>query len=120
MALERPGQDLGALDAEVRPAVLDRGNRGLGDARQLRQLALAELLELAKNADGLADGDLDTRFGWLKLLPVTASNIGWRGALPDVRCLRSEEVAGRSPYAAWPTYPPDQCSAGNAFGTEYL
>ena len=52
MTLERPGQDLGALDAEVRPAVLDRGNRGLGDARQLRQLALAELLELAKNADG--------------------------------------------------------------------
>ncbi|MCU0252888.1 MAG: hypothetical protein MUE61_22085, partial [Vicinamibacterales bacterium] len=53
VALERPGQDLGALDAEVRPAVLDRGNRGLGDTGQLRQLALAEFLELAKNADGL-------------------------------------------------------------------
>jgi len=44
MALQRPGEHLGSLDPEPHPAVLDRGNRGLGNPGELGELVPAESL----------------------------------------------------------------------------
>ena len=55
MATQCAGQNLGAFDTQPNTIVFDSGKRCLGNAAQLRQLVLAEALQLANDANGLAD-----------------------------------------------------------------
>ena len=55
MTLQSQGERLGALHSQPHAVVLDRRNRGLRNARALRQLVLTQALEFANDTHGLAD-----------------------------------------------------------------
>ena len=59
MALQSTSEDLRPLDAKAHTVVLDGGDAGLRDTRQLSQLILAQFLELTNNAYRLANRDGD-------------------------------------------------------------
>ncbi len=72
MALERSRKNLCPFYAEVDPAILDGGNGGLGNSSEFGKLALAQLLELAKNPDRFTHRNFDSFFGWTKLFHIMA------------------------------------------------
>ena len=55
MAVKRVRQDLRAFNTQFDPAVLDRGDRGLWNTRQLCELIPAQLLKFANDANGFAN-----------------------------------------------------------------
>ena len=67
MTLERLSEYLCPLNPEVNPAVLDGGQGGLRNSCEFGKLALTKLLELAKDTDRLAYGDVDSLLGRTKL-----------------------------------------------------
>jgi len=62
MTFKRLRQHLGALDPEIDPAVLDRGQGCLGNPGQRGKLALAQFLQFAQDTNRLADRDFDAFF----------------------------------------------------------
>ena len=60
--LERPSQDLCALDPQVNPITLDRGDCGLRDTGESGKVVLTEFLQFADDPNGLSYGHLDTSF----------------------------------------------------------
>jgi hypothetical protein len=62
MTLEGMGKDLCALNTLIHPTVLDSGDGRLRNARQFGQLALAQFLKFAQDADGLSHRDLNSFF----------------------------------------------------------
>ena len=73
MTFERTSKYLRPLDPEIDPAILDSGEGGLGYPREFGQLALAQLLKLAKDTNGFARRDFDSFFGRTELLHFMAS-----------------------------------------------
>ena len=63
VAPERAGKHLRSFNSEADSAVLDGGDGGLRDAREIGKLGLAQLLEFPQNADGFSDGYLNTHLG---------------------------------------------------------
>jgi hypothetical protein len=55
VALERSREHFRSFDAQAYAIILDRRQSGLWNARVLRELILAETLQLANDAHGLAD-----------------------------------------------------------------
>lgn len=55
MALQRPGKNLRPLNSQVNATILNGRNGGLGNASELGELILAELLQLANDAHGVAN-----------------------------------------------------------------
>jgi hypothetical protein len=55
MAFERFGKNLGTLDTQPDPVVLNGRDGSLWNPGEAGELALAQLLKLAKNAHGLTD-----------------------------------------------------------------
>jgi len=66
-------KDLRSFDAQVDPAILDGGNRGLRNARELGQLALAQFLKFAQDTHGLADADFYSFLGRTKSFHIRIS-----------------------------------------------
>jgi len=62
MAVQGGTQNLGTLNAQIDPAVLNAGDGGLGDAAQSGQLGLAEALKFTNDTHRLARGDVDALF----------------------------------------------------------
>ena len=73
MTLERLSEYLCPLNPEVNPAILDGGQSGLRNSSEFGKLALAKLLELAKDTDRLAYGDFNSRLGRTKLFHFRTS-----------------------------------------------
>ena len=67
MTLQGARENLGPFDPQIDPSVLDCRDRGLGNARQLGELVLAQLLQLAQDTERLADGDLGSLSGRMEL-----------------------------------------------------
>ena len=67
------GEDLCPLDPEIDSTVLDGRQGCLGNAGQFSQLALAQLLKLADDANRLAYRDFNPFFGSTKLLHFKVS-----------------------------------------------
>ena len=78
MTPERVCEDLRSLDAQINPAILDSGNGGLRNARELGQLALAQFLKFVQDTHGLADADFYSFLGSTKSFHIKIS--GSRGA----------------------------------------
>ncbi len=74
MALEGASKNLGAFDAKVDSAILDCGNRGLGNASEFGQLALTEFLEFAQDSNRFSDRNIDATLGRAKLFHLKASD----------------------------------------------
>jgi len=73
MTLERARQNLGSLHTQANSVVLDGRKGGLGNPRALRQLILAQALELPNNAHRLPDRHCNTLPRWTISPHVTAS-----------------------------------------------
>jgi|SRR6185312_9518529 len=73
VAVQGGGQCLGALDTEVDAAGFDTGDCGPRDAAQCRQFALAEPLQPADDANGLAGRNFDALPGGNGFAHVIAS-----------------------------------------------
>ena len=68
MAFEGFREHLCAFNAKANTVVLDGGKSGLRDTRALRDLVLAQALQLSNNAHGLANRDSDALLRRAKLL----------------------------------------------------
>lgn len=64
---------LRSLDAQVDPTILDSGNGGLRNARELGQLTLAQFLKFAQDTHGLADADFHSFLGSTKCFHIKIS-----------------------------------------------
>ncbi len=73
MTLERLSEYLCPLNPEVNPAVLDGGQGGLRNSCEFGKLALAKLLQLAKDTHGLGYGDVNALLGRTKLFQFRTS-----------------------------------------------
>src|SRR5512134_3680238 len=113
MALEGLCEHLCALNAKANAIVLDGRKSGLWDTRALRELVLAQALQLANDAHGLAyrDGDaLLRRAKFLHLRPPIIMRCDgyhlkqlllWRGAVdhaplqPNARGAMTDPLSGQ-------------------------
>jgi len=66
MAVESTSKNFGTLDPQIDSTILDCGNSGLRNAGKLRQLALAQFLEVAQDPYRFSNRDLYTVFCWAK------------------------------------------------------
>src|SRR5207253_8508930 len=74
MAFERECKCLRTLDAKLYSVILDRGNCCLGDARNLRELSLAQALKLADDPQRFPDRNLDSFPRRMKILHFSVSH----------------------------------------------
>ena len=74
VAVQGYAKNLGALNTQIDPTILNAGNGGLRNTAQGRELGLAQTLQLADDAYRLTRSDVDALFGRNEFAHVSVSD----------------------------------------------